>query len=34
MAMMDIMQPKKIRDVQELPRAVEEWEVKVNNLKI
>ena len=33
MAMMAVMSPKKIKDVRELSRAVEEWEVRVKNLK-
>ena len=33
-AMMSIMQPKKIKDTRDLAKAVEEWEVKVKQLKI
>jgi hypothetical protein len=33
MAMMAVMNPKKIKDVRELTRAVEDWEVKVKGLK-
>ena len=33
MAMMAVMQPRKVRDVRELQGAVQEWEVKVKNLK-
>ena len=32
MAMMAVMQPKKVKDVRELPSAVQEWEMKVKNL--
>ena len=31
-AMMLAMQPKKVKDIRELPRAVEEWEMRVSNL--
>ena len=34
MAMMMVMQPRKVKDIRDLPSAVEEWEVKVKNLKI
>ena len=34
MAMMSVMQPKKVKDVRELPNAVQDWEVKVKNLKV
>ena len=34
MAMMGVMQPKKVKDVRELPAAIEEWEVKVKTLKL
>ena len=34
MAMMGVMQPRKVKDVRELPSAIEEWEVRVNKLKV
>ena len=34
MAMMNVMQPRKVKDVRELPSAIEEWEVRVKNLKV
>jgi hypothetical protein len=34
MAMMVVMQPRKVKDVRELPGAVEDWEVKVKNLEV
>ena len=34
MAMMSVMQPKKVKDVRELPSAVEDWEVRIKNLKV
>ncbi len=33
MAMMAVMQPRKVKDVRELQGAVQEWGVKVKNLK-
>ena len=33
MAMMAVMQPRKVKDVRELQGAVQEWEVQVKNLK-
>ena len=33
MSMMVVMQPRKIKDIRELPKAVQEWEVKVKALK-
>ena len=34
MAMMAVMNPRKVKDVRDLSQAVEEWEVKVKNLKL
>ena len=34
MAMMAVMNPKRMKDVRELSQAVEECEVKVKNLKL
>ncbi len=34
MAMMEVMQPRKVKDVREKQGAVQEWEVKLKNLKI
>ena len=34
MATMHVMLPKKLKDVRELPSAIEEWEVRVKNLKM
>ncbi len=32
--MMTVMQPKRVKDVREMQAAVEEWEVKVKQLKL
>ena len=34
MAMMSVMQPKKVKDVREPPSAVEDWEVCIKNVKV
>jgi hypothetical protein len=34
MAMMSVMQPKKVKDIRELPNAMQDWEVKVKNLQV
>jgi hypothetical protein len=34
MAMMAVMQPKKVKDVRDLANAMQDWEVKVKNLKV
>ncbi len=34
MAMMAVMQPKKVKDARELPNAMQDWDVKAKNLKV
>ena len=34
MAMMNVMSPKKVKDIRELSNAVEDWEVRIKSLKI